>query len=125
MLKIDLLPVLNAEATHLGVSPVTERMWGTGSKRICFEGPAAKGRRCGETRSGTTARALAGRWPNFLRPTTARTPVTATRPNDSLMLRCDIYLTSLCGALKIIANRIAASTTSGWRSGDTSQPRAG
>lgn len=27
MLKTDLLPVLNAEATHLGVKPVDDRKW--------------------------------------------------------------------------------------------------
>jgi hypothetical protein len=64
MLKTDLLPVLNAEASRLGVSPVTERMWEDWIEEDLIEGPRAKGRRRGENPlweypAGTTERALA------------------------------------------------------------------
>jgi hypothetical protein len=64
MLKADLLPVLNAEATRLGVSPVTERMWEDWvDEEDLIDKPKPKGRKRGknpmwEYSSGTTERAL-------------------------------------------------------------------
>jgi hypothetical protein len=63
MLKTDLLPVLNAEATHLGVKPVDDRKWRDWIDEHLIERPKPQGRKRGENplweySSGTTERAL-------------------------------------------------------------------
>jgi hypothetical protein len=63
MLKTDLLPVLNAEATHLGVKPVDDRKWRDWIDEGLIEKPKPQGRKRGENplweySSGTTERAL-------------------------------------------------------------------
>jgi hypothetical protein len=63
MLKTDLLPVLNAEATHLGVKTVDDRKWRDWIEEGLIEEPKPQGRKRGENplweySSGTTERAL-------------------------------------------------------------------
>jgi hypothetical protein len=48
VLKVDLIPVLNAEAAQRGLPPATERMWGDWIDEDLIENPEPKGRWRGE-----------------------------------------------------------------------------
>ena len=48
MLKADLIPVLKAEATHLGVKPVDDRKWRDWIEEGLIEEPKPQGRKRGE-----------------------------------------------------------------------------